>query len=735
MSAGNDKDPVALFDDLVRGLKQYRPDVEIGLLLEAYGFAWRAHRQQWRESGEPYIVHPIQVARILLDLLRRNADLTILAASLLHDTIEDSREVTYEDVERDFGSEVALLVDGVTKISDLPFRSPEVRQSETYRKMLLSMAKDIRVILIKLADRLHNMRTLDSLSEDRRKRTAQETLDIYAPIAHRLGIAKFKWELEDLAFKHIEPANYWMIVHNIDEKRAEREAAIEEIKRPIVERLKREGIEAEVRGRPKHLRSIWMKMQRLGAPFEEIYDLLGIRILTKTRDDCYRVLGVVHDMYTPVPERFKDYIATPKSNMYQSLHTTVIVPEKRMVEIQIRTWEMHVVSEIGIAAHYAYKEGAKAIDREMEEKLGDLVMQGGPDWEGVTGDPKEFMEFLRTSLYQDEVFVFTPKGGLKHLPRGSTPIDFAYAVHTDIGHRCVGARVNGRLVPLRYQLKSGEVVEVITSPHGQPSEDWLDIVATSRAKAKIRRFLAQQRMEDSIQLGKELLQRELRKRRIKFPQEKDLEDVSQSFGFPDVDLLYAKIGQGDISAQAVAGRLQPQEQESKRRTTAIARIRQLARRPAKGIRIGGVGGLLIRIAQCCQPIPGDKVVGIITKGRGISVHRVDCPNTFEDRVDRERLVEVEWDVEGEQRFMVRIEVTGSDRPSLLADVASAIGKTGTNMQLGTMSADGEGGARGEFVLEVKNLRHLRKVLDAIAKVRGVRSAERVGGAPEGGRDR
>ncbi len=720
--------PERMFETLLGQIREIKAEVDIPTLERAYALALRAHEGQTRRSGGPFVAHPLETALVLIDLLRRHTDTVILAAALLHDTVEDSRVITLDDLRRDFGPEVALLVDGVTKISGLPFRSAEGAQSENYRKMLLSMARDIRVILIKLADRLHNMRTLDALDEDRRKRIAQETLEIYAPIAHRLGIARFKWELEDLAFKHLDAAHYRMLVDKVAEKLTERLKAIEEIMLPIREQLVGMGITAEVSGRPKHLRSIWLKMQRLDAPFEEIYDLLGLRILTESRDDCYRALGVVHDMFTPVVDRFKDYIATPKSNMYQSLHTTVLVPERRrMVEIQIRTREMHIVSEIGIAAHYAYKEGhGIQADRELQEKLGDLVVQGVSEWGDETGDPQEFMDLLKTSLYQDEVFVFTPKGGLKRLPRGATPIDFAYAIHTDVGHHCVGAKVNGRIVPLRYELKSGEVVEIVSAPQGQPSEDWLKIAVTSRAKGKIRRWLTEQRLDVSVRLGREILQRELKKRRRKLPNDKELNDISQSFGLADVPLLFAKIGQGDLSLGSVLARLLPEEkQEEPKGATALERLKRLASRPVTGLRIGDIDGLLIRIAQCCQPIPGDKVIGLITKGRGISVHRLDCPNTFDDRVPAERRIDVEWDVERDQHFLVRLLVVSDDRADLLVDVASAISRTQTNMSHGAMTSDGQGEARGQFVLQVRNLSHLGRVVDAIRRVRGVRIVERV----------
>ncbi len=722
-----------LFEATLAELLSHRPGTAVADLERAYRLASEAHRGQTRQTGEPYLLHPVEVTRILLDLLRRRSDLTILAAALLHDTVEDS-PVTLSDLAREFGPEVAALVDGVTKISDLPFRTAEGAQSENYRKMLLSMAKDIRVILIKLADRLHNMRTLDALPAERRRRIARETMEIYGPIAHRLGIARIKWELEDLAFKYLDPEGYREIVAAVAEKRAQREGAIEQIKEPIRARLEREGIRAEVTGRAKHLFSIKQKMERLNAPFEEIFDLLGVRILTESRDDCYRVLGVVHDMYTPVADRLRDYIATPKSNMYQSLHTTVTVPtgagdERRMVEIQIRTLEMHRVSEIGIAAHYRYKEGQGESEKELTEKLGEFIVQGATEWQEDARDPDTFMDFLRTSLYQDEVFVFTPRGGLKRLPRGATPVDFAFAIHTDVGNHCVGAKVNGQIVPLRYQLKSGEVVEVMTQPQGQPSEDWLQFVASSRAKSKIRRWLMEARLEVSVRLGRDMLSRELKKHRLKLPPDKELEDTSQSFGLPDVSMFLAKVGQGDLSVQSVVERLYPETRRPEpggKGDSALERIRRLAQRPVQGLHIGDIDGLLIRVAQCCQPIPGDKVIGVITRGRGISVHRVDCPNTFPDRVEPERRIEVQWDAERDQRFLVRLTIACDDRSNMLVDLATAISREGVELRHATMSSIGDGEARGEFVLEVRNVGHLSRVLDKIRKVRGVRLVERAG---------
>ena len=712
---------------LMADLARLAPEIGRAFIEKALDFAVRAHQGQTRASGEAYATHPIHVTRIILDLLRRRADREVLAAALLHDVVEDSQHVQLSDVESDFGPVVAKLVDGVTKISGLPKPSVELEQSENFRKMLLSMAQDIRVILIKLADRLHNMRTLSYLrSAERREIICRETKEIYAPLAHRLGIARFKWELEDLAFKHLQPEVYRMIADSVNAKRDEREAAIEEVRIPLALRLSQEGIPAEISGRAKSFSSIWEKMQRLDARFEEIYDLLGLRVITETRGDCYRVLGVLHDMFIPVHDRFKDYIATPKRNMYQSLHTTVMAPSSRMVEIQIRTQEMHLTSEIGIAAHYSYKEGRRA-DSEIEEKLGDLMLRRpvDVDADADTDDPKEFLDILKVSLYQDEVFVFTPRGALKQLPRGSTPIDFAYMVHSDVGNRCVGARVNGRIVALRYQLQSGDTVEVITSPSAMPSQDWLGLVRTGRARSKIRQWLKQQRLADSVALGREMLQRELRRKRKKLPADSELEDLAQSFGLPEDTVLLASIGQGEISPAQVVNRLYPELREpAPPAVSATEKLKRLTRPPVRGIKIQGVGNVMIQIAHCCEPVPGDPIMGLITRGRGVSVHRQGCPNILDDRVEKERLLELNWDVEGEPLFLVRLEISGDDRANLLADISTAISDTNTYIKEGAMqSIDSE--VRGHFIVQVRNRRHLNQVIHAIRSVRGVKGVNRV----------
>ncbi|MBD3333988.1 MAG: RelA/SpoT family protein [Candidatus Eisenbacteria bacterium] len=725
----------ALREELYGGLAKGRQGTDLRPLRKADQFAEASHRGQRRRSGEPYYTHCLNVALILLELLGRRVDLTILVAALLHDVLEDHPTVERKTLEREFGAEVALLVDGVTKLGGLPFKSPESENSENFRKLLLSMAQDIRVILIKLADRLHNMRTLEYLEPERQTRIARETLEIYAPLAHRLGIARFKWVLEDLAFKFLEPEAYRTIAEKVALRREEREAHVCAIRDPIERRLADAGIRAQVQGRPKSFYSIHTKVQRLGGRFEDLYDLLGLRILVSSRDDCYRVLGILHDAYMPVADRFKDYIATPKTNMYRSLHTTVIGPEGRMVEIQIRTRQMHMEAELGIAAHYRYKEGGRR-DEKLERELGDIIIQGTTEWHEDADDPQIFMEFLRASLYQDEVFVFTPKGQLVRLPRGATPVDFAYAIHTEVGNHCAGAKVDNRLVSLRHPLESGDVVEVITSPHAHPREEWLSFAASSRTKAKVRRWLKQQYREDAIDLGRDLLRRELRRRKIRKPREKALDRAAEELGVRDGRLLLAKIGEGDISAEKVAGRFdkRPQPEEAPAQTE-VKEAPEPARKAMRGVRIQSVDNLLVRLAKCCRPIAGDDVLGIITRGRGVSVHRVGCPNTFDERVEPERKVQLSWNLNEEQLFHVGLIIRGSERSGLLADVATAVAKEGTNIYKATMGSK-DRDARGEFVLEVRNVRQLDRLIRAIRRVKGVTRVDRFAWSPEetGGRE-
>lgn len=703
-----------LLEGMTEVLKRQSPRVDLDLVREAFVFAVDAHGEQRRDSGEIYVSHCVETVKILSGLLDTRLDTSLVAAALLHDVAEDTPR-TLDEIRKKFGFYVAFLVDGVTKISGLSFDRREKAQAENFRKMLLSMARDMRVILIKLADRLHNMRTLGAKSESRARGIALETKEIYAPLAHRLGIAKLKWELEDLSFKVLNPSVYDEIKHKVALKRDERERLLEEAKEPLMERLRETGISAEVSGRPKHFDSIHRKMVEDHLDFEGIYDLLGLRVIVEEKNECYRVLGIIHDVYTPVHDRFKDYIAVPKSNMYQSLHTTVVSPKGRMVEFQIRTWEMNTTAELGIAAHYSYKEGGRP-DDELVEKLPGLI--DTREWAGDS-DASEFMEFLKISLYQDEVFVFTPKGDLMRLPQGATPLDLAYAVHTEVGHHCSGAKANGRIVPLRYELKSGDKVEIIRTAGAHPGHDWTNIVKTASARAKIRKWLKEKQREDSIPLGKEMLDRELKRRKLKATEE-DLLGCATALGLEDVSQLHAAVGNGNVSVQHVVGKLAPREVKKELPGEGLP---ARADDRSTGIRIQGLSNLMIRFAKCCQPVPGESIVGLVTRGRGISVHSSDCPNVLSDGIPPETRLEVEWDVDVGEKFTVGIRVYGEDRPSLLADIAQSIADTETNIRMADIGAE-QLAAAGIFQIEVRDLKHLGEVVKAISRVKGVTKVER-----------
>jgi GTP pyrophosphokinase len=716
---------------LLEALDRTGRDYDADAIRAAFAYAAEAHAAQRRRTGDPFVTHPVAVAAIIVDLLGAGANTTLVQAALLHDVPEDTTQ-SVEKVRAAFGLEVASLVDGVTKITGLHFDRPEREQAENFRKMLFSMAKDLRVILIKLADRLHNMQTLHGLEPERAVRIARETKEIYAPLAHRLGMGTVKAELEDLCFKHLEPEVFEEIREKVSLRGEEREALINEVAAPVIARMRDLGIAAEVSGRPKHLESIHRKMSR-GRPFEDIYDLFGIRVVVPDKADCYRVLGVLHDLYTPVNDRFKDYIATPKSNMYQSLHTTVIAPRGVMAEFQIRTHDMHQIAELGVAAHYRYKEGGRQTDAELHEKLAPLL--SGVDFQGAGNDPDEFMEYLKTSLYQDEVFVFTPRGDLKRLPRGSTPIDFAYLVHTEVGNRCVGAKVDGRIVPLRYELRNGDHVQIVTSPMGRPTRDWLKLVRTPSARNKIRHWLKAAEHDDSVLLGKEMLDRELRRRRLTPPPGMPIDRLAQTLGHADVASLHAAIGSGDLSVTQVIHKWIPDEGGPVQRLkeASLETIRALTRRPSTGVRLQGVDNLMVSYARCCQPVPGDAVVGIVTRGRGVTVHRTDCPNTFDGRVAAERRISVEWNTAAEESFAVKLSIFGHDRTSFLADIAKAISATDTNIRTAGIKAN-DSNARGAFVVEVRDLAQLRRVIEAVEHVPGVEAVhrEQVFGRPRGG---
>lgn len=712
----------ALPSRLAGALEPYAQRLDLEVLRKAYEFSAEAHAGQRRISGEHYVHHCVEVATILAEL---RLDTASVAAGLIHDVVEDT-PTTVAEVRERFGEEIAAIVDGVTKIGRVEFRSTTEQQVENYRKLLLSMAQDARVILIKLADRLHNMRTLDALPPEKQRRIALETREIYAPLAHRLGMAAMKWELEDLAFKFLEPEAYRELTRKVRQKRKEREQQVAELAKPLEEELKRAGIPCEVYGRPKHLWSIYRKMQKRNKPYEEIYDLMAIRVITDTVQNCYAALGIIHNRWTPLQERFHDYIATPKSNMYRSLHTTIFGPGGRLYEIQIRTAEMHRTAEYGIAAHWRYKEerGQPGDESEVDEAL--TWFRHVLEWQQETREPEEFMEFLKFDLFQEEIFVFTPKGDVKQLPRGATPIDFAFAVHTEIGLHCAGAKVNGRIAPLSRELRNGDTVEILTHPRQRPSRDWLAFVKTARARQKIRQWIRQEEFVFSVRLGRELLDRELKKLRREVPADPGLLGrAAAALSFPDFDHVYAALGRGELGPTAVFRELFPDGEagEAAREPSALERIAEKIRRTGRGVRIHGMENLMVRYSQCCQPVPGDEVVGYVTRGRGVSIHRVDCPNVLTLAEHPERRVEIEWTAVAEDRFYVRLFVEGTDRRGLLSDMARAITDTGTNIQHADIHAK-EGGMTGEFVVEVQDLAHLQKVMKAIRRVKGVVSVQR-----------
>jgi GTP pyrophosphokinase len=699
-------------------VEPYVDRLDVGVIARAYHFSENAHKGQKRASGEKYTAHTVEVARILAEL---HLDTTSIAAGLIHDVVEDTG-VTLEQLEQEFGAPIANIVDGVTKIGKVQFRSSTEQQVENYRKLLLSMAQDARVIVIKLADRLHNMRTLEHLRPDKRRRIALETHEIYAPLAHRLGMAQMRWELEDLAFKHLEPSHYKELAKKIAERRVERESQIEALREPLAAELRNSGIPCDVYGRPKHLWSIHRKMQQRGKDYDEIYDLMAIRVVTDSIANCYHALGVIHNKWTPLQERFHDYIATPKSNMYRSLHTTIFGPGGRLYEIQIRTQEMHRTAEHGIAAHWRYKEGEKRSVDEVDETL--TWFRQVLEWQQETREPEEFLEFLRIDLFQDEIFVFTPKGDVKQLPRGATPIDFAFAVHTEVGLHCSGAKVNGRIAPLSRELKNGDTVEVIRDARQKPSRDWLAFVKTSRARVKIRNWIKQTESVNALELGKEFFSRELRKARRERPSDEALEKAAHALGFPNFEHVQIALGKGDIGPFSLLKELFPGEEAAiVREPTPLERIMERVRGSGKGVRIQGVDNTLVRYSQCCQPVPGDRVIGYITRGRGISIHRIDCPNVLNLSAHPERRVEIEWEAESGDRFFVRLVVEGNDRRGLLSDIATAITDTGTNITSAEIKTV-EGGMTGSFMVEVQHLNHLKKVMKQVRKINGVLSAER-----------
>ena len=705
---------------LAQAVAQYADRLDVSLIRDAYRLAAEAHAGQRRASGASYVTHAVGVAAILAQLRLDTASVT---AGLIHDVVEDTA-VDLTDVEAQFGAEVAGIVDGVTKIGRVRFRSNAERQVENYRKLLVSMVQDARVILIKLADRLHNMRTLEHLRPEKQKRISLETRNIYAPIAHRLGLAAIKWELEDLAFKFLEPDEYNALKKKIQQRRRERERQVMDMKRPLVKILSKADVPfVDVTGRPKHLWSIHKKIRANDLPFEEIQDLLALRVITDSVQHCYAALGIIHNRWTPVQERFRDYIATPKSNMYQSLHTTVFGPRGRRYEIQIRTESMHRTAEQGIAAHWSYKEGRNAGGDEVGEAL--AWFRQVLDWQTDTSEPEEFMEFLRMDLFQGEIFVFTPTGEVKQLPVGATPIDFAYSVHSEIGKHCAGARVNGRIAPLSRKLKNGDTVEIIKNPKQRPNRDWLAFVKTSRARGQIRRWIRKEEFASALQLGADFLKQELRKRRLPKPGDDVKDEAARQLGYTDFDQLQAALGRGDVGPAAVLRALFPDRETapSPRSPSTLRRIASRIRPSGRGVRIQGVDNLMVRYSKCCQPVPGDDVIGYITVGRGISLHRSDCANVLHLSQDPDRRVDIRWTAEKGDTRLVTIHIRGVDRRGLLSDMAEAITNTGTNIQNADVRSD-KTGMSGEFVVEVEDLAHLEKVVKSVNQVRGVLTVER-----------
>jgi GTP pyrophosphokinase len=700
-------------EKLLADVERLRPGADRELIEKAFHFSAKAHEGQSRLSGDPYLTHCVEVARILAGL---HLDSVTIAGGLLHDIVEDT-PFEVGDIRKAFGSEIATIVDGVTNISGMSFDSPEQEQMEKYRKMLLSMAEDVRVILIKLADRLHNVRTLQFLAADDRLRIARETREVFAPLAHRLGIARIKWELEDLSLKYLDPEAYELLSGQIAVSRRQREQYLEDLKEPLLAKFRETGIEAEIAGRAKHFYSIYMKMKNQGRPIEDIYDLLAIRVITGSVADCYKILGVIHGMYVPVIDRIKDFIATPKKNMYRSLHTTVIGPHGEMVEIQIRTVEMHKTAEEGIAAHWRYKEGRKS-DEELEKQL--AWLRQTLEWSRDLTDPTEFMQSLRADLYHHEIFVFTPKGDLRNLPLGATPIDFAYAVHTEVGNRCAGAKVNGKLVALTTELKNGDTVEIMTQASAVPSIDWLKTVKTGGARSKIRRWLKAKGYGQSVSLGREMLERQFKKARKPFPGEREMADTAHRLGRSDAEHLLFSVGSGEISSQVVLHKFHPDLAKTPRVKKSV--------RPVKtdsGVIIQGMGNIVTRFAKCCQPIPGDEVVGLVTKGHGISVHRSTCHNVLKPGIAAERLLDVDWDMDKDLTFPVEVSMLCEDRRNMLADVAKAIGDESADIINADVKRQGTQ-AVGTFALQVKGLEQLEGVIRSMAGVKGVFKVARKG---------
>ena len=733
----------AVLQDMTCG---YLTDDEEAKIACAFEFAAKVHAGQCRKSGEPFVAHPVEVAIILADL---HMDADTLCAALLHDTVEDT-DATSEQLAEMFGQDVAELVEGVTKITRIDVGSLSDEQAATIRKMFVAMNKDIRVVVIKLADRLHNMRTLGSLREDRRIYKSRETLEIYAPIAHRLGINSIKWELEDLAFFYLEPSKYKQVSRMVTVSRAEREAYLENVLDILTEEMDKIGIEATVVGRPKHLYSIYLKMKKKDKDFSEIYDLIAVRLIVKSIKDCYSALGAVHSLWHPMPGRFKDYIAMPKYNMYQSLHTTVIGPAGHPLEVQIRTEEMHQNSEFGVAAHWLYKEGGNKAARDAEFQKQLAWLRQMVDWQDETSDSREFLKDLKIDLDASEVFVFTPKGEAKSLRAGSTPVDFAYAIHTEVGNHCVGAKVNGSIVPLSYKLQTGDRVEILTQKSATPSRGWLSIVKTPSARSKIRNYFSKVSRSDDLIEGRDKLMTEVRKRNLGISTaqaSRVLKDVADNLGYKDVDDLYVSLGVGRESVQHVANRLlkqlvdrgnreaeQPEIGFSPMATgkmppmlTSVKRPKRHETHSSNGVVVRGLNDVLVRLSKCCNPVPGDEIIGFVTRGRGVSVHRADCPNAADLMTEPERIIEVQWDADRDidSSYQIDLYIEAMDRLHLFSDVANVFSEAEVNVISVNTNTQRDGVAQMRFVFQVSDHAQIREVIERLYQVDGVFEARRM----------
>ncbi|WP_302359876.1 bifunctional (p)ppGpp synthetase/guanosine-3',5'-bis(diphosphate) 3'-pyrophosphohydrolase [uncultured Megasphaera sp.] len=723
----------AEFRHLIDTIHSYLPQADCEDVTKAYHAAEEAHKEQHRVSGEPYILHPLAVAQILADM---KIDTTTITAALLHDVVEDTA-CTLEDLRQEFGREVAFLVDGVTKLSRLNYRTKEDQQLNSMRKMFLAMAKDVRVVVIKLADRLHNMRTLRYMRSDKQKRIAQETLEIFAPLAHRLGIFNIKWELEDLSFRYLEPDKYYDLVDQMKQKRHVREEIVNEAIDVLRKALDDAHIHCEINGRPKHFYSIYKKMKKDNRDLSQVYDLFAIRVIVDDVKDCYGVLGIVHSLWKPLPYRFKDYIAMPKPNNYQSLHTTVIGTRGQPVEIQIRTWEMHHIAEYGVAAHWRYKEGNQTANKDaFDEKMGWL--RNLLEWQD-TSNPQEFVNALKLDAFSDEVFVFSPRGDVIDLPQGAIPIDFAYRIHTDVGHRCVGAKINGKIVPLDYRLKNGDIVEIITSKTGKPSLDWLNIVGSSESRSKIRNWFKKENREENIEKGLEALERECKRLNHDWKTLNvggRLGWVAKQMNAGSEDDLAAAVGYGGFAVNTVLIKLLELQkkdlQKQEEQNTSLVMLEKLKpRKPVKhsgtGILVKGEPGLLVRLAKCCSPVPGDPIIGFITRGRGVSVHRADCPNVTHGQSDVDRLIDVEWDYEGDERFEVNMEIVAYDRTGIMAEIMAALAE----MKISILSINAKTSDTKNVVIHmgisIKDLAQFEFITTKIRRLKDVYAVERYTG--------